>query len=86
MTHPTIAKEQVEKLARDAGYKHPDAVGDCEDFEYFDLDIFAEAIYKLGRNAGLEEAKQIAASENEALWSISGEIAASIESLKDNTP
>lgn len=36
--------ERIKELAKQAGYKHPKAVGMCEDFEYFDLERFAELI------------------------------------------
>jgi hypothetical protein len=36
--------ERIELLAKQAGYKHPDAVGTCEDFAYFDLQKFADLI------------------------------------------
>jgi hypothetical protein len=36
--------ERIEKLAKQAGYKHPDAVGECEDYAYFDHKEFAELI------------------------------------------
>ncbi len=38
--------EQIEALAKEAGYKHPAAVGLCEDYAYFDHKIFAELIVK----------------------------------------
>ena len=38
--------ERIEKLAKQAGYKHPDAVGECEDYAYFDHKEFAELIVK----------------------------------------
>lgn len=34
----------VQELARQAGYKDPRAVGECEDFAYFDLERFAELV------------------------------------------
>lgn len=33
-------KDEIIKMAREAGYQHPDAVGKCEDFAYFDLERF----------------------------------------------
>jgi hypothetical protein len=36
--------EQIKLLAEQAGYKHPDAVGRCEDYAYFDHEKFAELI------------------------------------------
>jgi len=38
--------ERIEKLAEQAGYKHPDAVGTSEDYAYFDHEKFAELIVK----------------------------------------
>ena len=38
--------EQIEALAKEAGYKHPAAVGLCEDYAYFDHKIFADLIVK----------------------------------------
>ena len=38
--------ERIQELAEQAGYKHPDAIGRCEDFAYFDLTKFAELIVK----------------------------------------
>jgi len=37
-------KEDIIKMAREAGYQHPDAVGACEDFAYFDLKRFAALV------------------------------------------
>jgi hypothetical protein len=36
--------ERIKQLAEQAGYKHPDAVGICEDYAYFDHEKFAELI------------------------------------------
>ncbi len=36
--------ERIKLLAEQAGYKHPDAVGMCEDYAYFDHEKFAELI------------------------------------------
>jgi hypothetical protein len=36
--------ERIKLLAEQAGYKHPDAVGRCEDYAYFDHEKFAELI------------------------------------------
>ena len=38
--------ERIRQLAEQAGYKHPDAVGECEDYAYFDHEKFAELIVK----------------------------------------
>lgn len=37
-------KVTIEDLAKDAGYKHPDANGECEDYAYFDHKKFAQLI------------------------------------------
>jgi hypothetical protein len=38
--------ERIKQLAEQAGYKHSDAVGMCEDYAYFDHEKFAELIIK----------------------------------------
>jgi len=38
--------ERIRLLAEQAGYKHPDAVGTCEDYSYFNHEKFAELIVK----------------------------------------
>ena len=38
--------ERIKNLAEQAGYKHPDAVGTCEDYAYFDHEKFAELIVR----------------------------------------
>ena len=38
--------ERIKELAEQAGYKHPDAVGMCEDYAYFDHQKFAELIVR----------------------------------------
>ena len=38
--------ERIQELAEQAGYKHPDAIGRCEDFAYFDLTKFAELVVR----------------------------------------
>ena len=38
--------ELIRQLAEQAGYKHPDAVGECEDYAYFDHEKFAQLIVK----------------------------------------
>ena len=38
--------ERIKELAEQAGYKHPDAVGTCEDYAYFDHEKFAELIVR----------------------------------------
>ena len=34
----------IKELAEDAGYKHPKAVGECEDYAYFNHEKFARLI------------------------------------------
>ena len=36
--------ERIRQLAREAGFKHPDHVGQCEIYAYFDHEKFAELI------------------------------------------
>ena len=38
--------ERIKELAKEAGYKHPEAVGSCEDYAYFDHEKFAELIVR----------------------------------------
>ena len=38
--------ERIEHLAREAGFKHPDHVGQCEIYAYFDHEKFAELIVR----------------------------------------
>ena len=38
--------ERIRALAEQAGYKHPDAVGRCEDYAYFSHEKFAELIVR----------------------------------------
>jgi hypothetical protein len=38
--------ERIRLLAEQAGYKHPDAVGMCEDYSYFNHEKFAELIVR----------------------------------------
>ena len=38
-----MTREKINSLARECGYQHPDAVGTCEDFAYFDLCSFYKA-------------------------------------------
>jgi hypothetical protein len=38
--------KRIQELAEQAGYKHPDAVGKCEDYAYFDHEKFAELIVR----------------------------------------
>ena len=41
-----MMNERIKELAEQAGYKHPDAVGECEDYAYFDHEEFAELIVR----------------------------------------
>lgn len=41
-----MTNEEAIELARQAGYQHPYAVGECEDFEYFDIESFAKLVAK----------------------------------------
>ena len=38
--------ERIKLLAEQAGYKHPAAVGTCEDYTYFDYEKFAELLIR----------------------------------------
>ena len=38
--------ERIDQLARAAGFKHPDHVGLCEEYAYFDYVTFAELIVR----------------------------------------
>ena len=38
--------ERIDQLAREAGFKHPDHVGLCEEYAYFDHVRFGELIVK----------------------------------------
>ena len=49
--------ERIRELAEQAGYKHPDAVGMCEDYAYFDHEKFAELIVKECVQACINEGK-----------------------------
>ena len=96
MTHP-ISKEQAVQLAREAGATpytnrhYPDRP--THTFNVEQLEAFATNAYKLGRNAGLDEAQQICTelaelnrkAMTDSMWQ-QEECAAAIESLKDNTP
>lgn len=39
-----MTSEEIIRMAREAGYKHPDAVGEAEDFAYFDFERFAALV------------------------------------------
>ena len=44
-------REDIIRMAREAGFKHPEAVGQCEDFAYFDLERFAALVAAAEREA-----------------------------------
>jgi hypothetical protein len=46
-----MTQDEIIEMAREAGYKHPDAVGICEDFEYFELKVFAKLVAAKEREA-----------------------------------
>ena len=46
-----MTQDEIIEMARQAGYQHPDAVGQCEDFEYFDLEAFAKLVAEKEREA-----------------------------------
>jgi hypothetical protein len=39
-----MTQDEIIEMAKQAGYKHPDAVGRCEDFAYFNLEAFAKLV------------------------------------------
>ena len=39
-----MTRDDIIRMAREAGYQHPDACGQCEDFAYFDLERFAQLV------------------------------------------
>ena len=55
-----MTQEEVIELARQAGYQHPDAVGQCEDFAYFDLQDFAKLVAEKEREACAKVADECA--------------------------
>jgi hypothetical protein len=46
-----MKQDEIIEMAKQAGYKHPDAVGRCEDFAYFDLEAFAKLVAAKEREA-----------------------------------
>jgi len=66
-----MTKEDIIRTAREAGYQHPDAVGTCEDFAYFDLERFAALI-------AAQEREACAKFVDDLGWTYSDQIAASI--------
>lgn len=91
-----ISKEQAEQLALDAGFT---PLGN-QAWDGFDANFerLVQAAFKLGRNAGLEEAAQKCRAAAASIWdyhddgrkeigaNVCNNLAAAIESLKDNTP
>lgn len=47
--------KRIEELAEQAGFKHPDHVGLCEEYAYFDHIKFAELIIRECSNVALRE-------------------------------
>lgn len=89
MTHPTITKELAAhdflKMAVDA-MQDDEADGPRVIFGPVALKRFAQAIYKLGRNDGLEEAAQLGRIGDRVKNSTVVEFVGEIYELKDNTP
>jgi hypothetical protein len=52
--------QEIIEMARQAGYKHPDAVGRCEDFAYFNLEAFAKLVAAKEREACAKECEHTA--------------------------
>lgn len=46
-----MTRDDIIRMAREAGYKHPDAVGEAEDFAYFDFERFAALVAAAEREA-----------------------------------
>ena len=46
-----MTQDEIIELAKHAGYKHPDAVGQCENFAYFNLEAFAKLVADKEREA-----------------------------------
>ena len=85
-----ISKEQAVQLAREAGFSEM-----TSDRLHAVIHRFAQSVHKLGRNAGLEEAKQKCKQLEVAIDGAGNtyyrpadarQCVAAIESLKDNTP
>lgn len=87
MTHPTITKEQVDALLK--------TLAPVREPEFWTK--LCQAAYKLGRNAGLEEARLACKKVKTAVatewksWpvdagTVKDNCITAIESLKDNTP
>ena len=56
-----LSKDEVLKMARQAGYQHPDAVGQCEDFSYFDLEAFAKLVADAASAKAVEREREACA-------------------------
>ena len=54
-----MTQEEIIEMAKQAGYQHPDAVGTCEDFAYFELEAFAKLITEKEREACAEIADRL---------------------------
>ena len=46
-----MTQDEIIEMAKEAGYKHPDAVGQCEDFAYFNIEAFAKLVAAKEREA-----------------------------------
>jgi len=103
MTHPTITKELAVKLAREACIEFQEHEGITGKISCTTrgsqpverIQALAEAVYKLGRNAGLEDCKEIDFHQllledgyvtNGQAFDCDCKIKDTIESLKDNAP
>ena len=87
MTHP-ISKEQAVQLARATGIVNDPKILIITNPD--ELHRFAQAVYKQGRNAVVDEAKRAIQESSSPFTAAEVHIKrlaiASIESLKDNTP
>ena len=54
-----MTQDEIIEMAKQAGYKHPDAVGQCEDFAYFNIEAFAKLIAAKERKACIHACKEI---------------------------
>ena len=57
-----MTQDEIIELAKHAGYKHPDAVGQCENFAYFNLEAFAKLIAAKEREAWADLIHELAFS------------------------
>lgn len=90
----TITKDQAVQLAREAGFRLPEFYDNVDGDNYKtkrfaisqDLLNFIQATYKLGRNAGLDDASELCGTpKSNGEMRTAGECESAIESLKDNT-